>query len=135
MEMTLSTPALLFSAISLLLLAYSNRFLAIAGIMRSMRSQIKSEKDDALLLKQIETFHTRINLIKYMQAFGVGSLLMAVISMTLLFFNLAFIGKIVFGVSHEQESPLHGAVDCLAMLRSTACMPGLWLGAVATAAC
>ena len=45
MEITFNTPALLFPAISLLLLAYTNRYLALANLIRKLHDEyMKGEK-------------------------------------------------------------------------------------------
>lgn len=84
MELTLTTPALLFPAISLLLLAYTNRFLTIATIIRNLHDRYKNEATDNLL-GQIANLRYRTYLIRNMQIFGVLSLLFCVISMFALF--------------------------------------------------
>jgi Protein of unknown function (DUF2721). len=45
MEINLTTPALLFPAISLLLLAYTSRFLALAALMRELHVRYKTQPD------------------------------------------------------------------------------------------
>jgi len=81
MEITFNTPALLFPAISLLLLAYTNRYLALANLIRKLHDEyVKGEKNH-LLLKQIKILRTRINLVRMMQASGVFSFLCCVITM------------------------------------------------------
>lgn len=84
MDLTLTTPALLFPAISLLLLAYTNRFLTIATIIRNLHDRYKNEATDNLL-GQIANLRYRTYLIRNMQIFGVLSLLFCVISMFALF--------------------------------------------------
>lgn len=84
MELTLTTPALLFPAISLLLLAYTNRFLTIATIIRNLHDRYKNEATDNLL-GQIANLRYRTYLIRNMQISGVLSLLFCVISMFALF--------------------------------------------------
>lgn len=84
MEFTLGTPALLFPAISLLMLAYTNRFLALANIARTLKAKHENKPEPDLLL-QIQNLIKRINLIKAMQALGVGAMLLCVISMSFLF--------------------------------------------------
>jgi hypothetical protein len=69
-EITLTTPALLFSAISLILLAYSNRFISYASLIRSLHEKL-SEKENAVLLGQIANLRKRLYLTKYMQILGV----------------------------------------------------------------
>ena len=72
MEFTLTTPALLFSAISLLLLAYTNRFLALASIIRGMKKQYLESKDENLL-GQMANLRRRIFYIRNMQGCGIIS--------------------------------------------------------------
>jgi hypothetical protein len=84
MEISLTTPALLFPAISLLMLAYTNRFLTIATIIRNLHDPYKNEATDNLL-GQIANLRYRIYLIRNMQIFGVLSLLFCVLSMFALF--------------------------------------------------
>lgn len=73
MELTLTTPALLFSAISLLLLAYTNRFLAIAALVRGLRDKYL-ENPSGLLIGQIKNLRSRLSLIRNMQILGLSSL-------------------------------------------------------------
>ena len=70
MEFSISTPALLFSAISLLILAYTDKFLALASLIRQMIEQYEKH-NDINILKQINNFQLRLRFIKYTQAFGV----------------------------------------------------------------
>lgn len=98
MEIELTTPALLFPTISLLLLAYTNRFLTLANLVRTLHSQY--QKDHAsIILPQIKNLRKRLTLVKFMQAAGVISLLLCVISMFALFQNFIPLGRIVFNVS------------------------------------
>jgi len=83
-ELTLTTPALCFSALSLLLLAYTNRFLSYAQVVRTLYKQYKTDKD-YLLLGQIENLRLRLRLIKHMQLQGIGSLLMCTVTMLLIY--------------------------------------------------
>lgn len=84
MDFTLSTPALLFPTVSLLMLAYTNRFLTLATIIRNLHDRYKNDQNDNLL-GQIENLRYRVYLIRNMQIFGVLSLLFCVISMFALF--------------------------------------------------
>lgn len=97
-NITLTTPGLLFSAISLLLLAYTNRFLAIASLIRSLHDKYVDEHD-GLVLAQIKVLSKRLFLIRTMQAVGVASLFMCVLCMFLLFGAHYLAGKLVFGVA------------------------------------
>lgn len=98
MEIEISTPALLFPAISLLLLAYTNRFLALARIIRELVAG-ESAVDDSTIRTQLRNLRLRVNLIKWMQAFGVCSLTMCTLSMFFLFYKAGHFGSIAFGIS------------------------------------
>ena len=98
MDITLTTPALLFPAISLLLVAYTNRFNTIGARIRTLNSQYR-ENPDALLAGQIESLRKRVYLIKNMQAFGVASLFLCVLCLFVLFAGEMLIGKIIFSLS------------------------------------
>ena len=98
MELSLTTPALLFSAISLLLLAYTNRFLAIAQLVRTLHSKYK-ETPEPILFGQIKNLRKRIDLIRDMQIFGIVSLLLCVICMFLLYIMMIVIAEIIFGIA------------------------------------
>ena len=96
-RMTLATPALLFSAISLLMLAYTNRFLALAALVRRLHALYK-EKPDEVLFGQIRNLRTRLDLIRWMQILGVASLLLCVFSMFLIYVDAIRVAEVVFGL-------------------------------------
>jgi len=98
MDITLTTPALLFPAISLLLVAYTNRFNTIGGRIRSLHALYKENPDD-ILSGQIESLRKRVYLIRNMQAFGVASLFFCVVCLFVLFAGKIFVGKIIFSFS------------------------------------
>jgi len=81
MEITFNTPALLFPAISLLLLAYTNRYLALASLIRRLHDEYMKGEKKAHLLNQIKILRVRINMVRQMQALGVFSFLCCVITM------------------------------------------------------
>ncbi len=81
MELSITTPALLFPAISLLMLAYTNRFLGLANLIRSLHSQYNEHANKEGVLKQIKNLRLRLRLIRLMQWFGVFGLFMCVLSM------------------------------------------------------
>ncbi|MDG1275815.1 MAG: DUF2721 domain-containing protein [Algoriphagus sp.] len=85
MELQLSTPALLFSAITLLMLAFTNRFLAIASLIRGLHKNYIKGPDQEIIVEQIHNLRRRLTLIKNMQLFGVFSFLLCIICMYLLF--------------------------------------------------
>ena len=84
MNLQIETPALLFGATSLILLAYTNRFLTIATIVRGLKKTYK-EKESALILQEIKNLNLRLTLIRNMQMAGVLSLFLSVFAMLLLF--------------------------------------------------
>ncbi len=98
MELSLTTPALLFPAVSLLLLAYTNRFLALASLVRSLHARYR-EQPDPLILRQIDNLRYRIRLVRNMQVAGVSSLLVCVVCMFVLFFGKVVFGKTLFAAS------------------------------------
>ena len=97
-ELPLSTPSLLFPAISLLMLAYTNRFLGLAAVVRGLHANWQTTQEP-LLLAQIRSLRQRIQIIKHMQTMGVLSLMLCVASMTMLFFGQQTGGQIMFGMS------------------------------------
>ena len=98
MELDLTTPALLFPAISLLLLAYTNRFLALAALMRELYARYKTQPDPQIK-GQLLNLRYRIGIIRNMQAFGVASFFGCVLCMFLLFAGQNLLGTWVFGIS------------------------------------
>lgn len=99
MELQLSTPALLFSAITLLMLAFTNRFLAIATLIRGLHKTFLKEPESELIVEQIHNLRRRLTLIKNMQLFGVFSFLMCIVCMYLLFQGYTIAANWVFVVS------------------------------------
>jgi len=98
MTLSIETPALLFSATSLILLAYTNRFLTIAQIVRGLKSNYEQHKTKTILL-QIENLRKRVKIIKDMQMVGVASLFFSVLAMLLIFMDQNTAGIVFFGVS------------------------------------
>lgn len=98
MELTLTTPALLFPAISLLLLAYTNRFLTLANLIRDLHARYKTNHENLLII-QIHSLRYRVELIRKMQVFGVAAFFLCVLCMFVLFADWYIIGEIIFGIS------------------------------------
>ena len=96
--MTLTTPALLFPAISLLLLAYTNRFLVLAQLIRELNAR-EGDQARPFVIKQIANLKKRIRLIRTMQGWGVASFLLCALAMFALFIQFASVGTILFGIS------------------------------------
>ncbi|GGX94081.1 DUF2721 domain-containing protein [Vogesella alkaliphila] len=96
--LNLTTPALLFPAISLLLLAYTNRYLALASIIRNLYDDYQQTPSDKLV-RQIGNLRRRIALIKWMQSMGVGSLFLCVVAMFQIYTGWPQAAQITFGTS------------------------------------
>lgn len=99
MELSINTPALLFPAISLLLLAYTNRFLAIASLVRKLHEEYSKMKDKQSLLLQLRSLRRRLNYIRQMQGFGVFSFLLCVACMISIYNGWISAAKIIFAGS------------------------------------
>lgn len=97
-QLTLTTPALLFSAVSLILLAYTNRFLAYASVVRGLHASFK-QNPNILLLGQIQNLRKRLRLTQTMQVLGITSLLLCVICMFLIYVHFSALAEITFGVA------------------------------------
>lgn len=95
--LTLTTPALLFSAISLIMLAYTNRFLAYAAIIRNLRDKYLQHQD-ASIIRQINNLKLRVTLTRYMQIAGITSLLFCVLTMFLIYIKYHLIAAWAFGI-------------------------------------
>ncbi|MFD2201936.1 DUF2721 domain-containing protein [Shivajiella indica] len=96
MELQLSTPALLFSAITLMMLAYTNRFLATASLIRGLHKNFLKNPDEGMIVGQISNLKLRLSMIKYMQLCGVLSFLLCVICMYLIFMEIQPAANYVF---------------------------------------
>lgn len=98
MEINLTTPALLFSALSLIMLAYTNRFLGLATIIRKLHADHK-QSPHIVYVQQIHNLRMRIRLIRDMQSLGMLSLLLCAICMLTLFFQLTRTSNVLFVMS------------------------------------
>lgn len=98
MEISLTTPALLFPAVSLLLLAFTNRFLAIATLIRQLHKSYMVDKR-TVLEGQLKNLRRRLLLIRLMQFFGVLSLFLCVLAMFFIYMKVEGWGEFVFAVS------------------------------------
>ena len=109
MEIDLTTPALLFSsfcicdafntsAISLIMLAYTNRFLSYAQLVRTLKDQYR-ENHSAVTAAQIINLRKRLYLTRAMQVTGIGSLLLCVVSMFLMYIQLYMVSVYIFGLA------------------------------------
>ncbi|WP_036151099.1 DUF2721 domain-containing protein [Maribacter forsetii] len=98
MELTLGIPALLFPAISLTMLAYNARYLAIAALIRQLHQKYQETASQSVGL-QVQKLRKRLTIIKNMQATAIFSFLLAVITMTLIYVELTFWANLVFSIS------------------------------------
>ncbi len=99
LSINITTPALLFPAITLLLLAYTNRFLAIATLIRSLHKRRLENPDASLIVGQLKNLRKRLRLIKNMQILGVSSFLFCVLCMFLVFQQVFPLADYIFGAS------------------------------------
>lgn len=99
MEITFNTPALLFPAISLLLLAYTNRFLALANLVRKLHDEYITGGENKVIKQQIHSLRYRLRLVRYMQTLGVFSFLCCVICMYSIYIGWAVTSRFIFAAS------------------------------------
>lgn len=97
-ELTLTTPALLFSAVSLILLAYTNRFLSYAQLVRTLKEQ-HLQHPSKVTRAQIDNLRRRLHLTRTMQILGVSSLFLCVVTMFLLYVGFFVLSAYVFGAA------------------------------------
>ena len=98
-DISITTPALLFPAISLLLLAYTNRFLAIANLVRKLFEEYHHVKENENLILQIRSLRKRLNYIRFMQGFGVFSFLLCVLCMYCIYNAWFQMANFLFAIS------------------------------------
>jgi len=99
MELTINIPALLFPAISLIMLAYTNRFLALAALVRSLKAKYEESNQNTGLHQQIENLRYRLRLIKNMQAFGVLSFASCLFCMFFIYLEWNLVAELLFAIS------------------------------------
>lgn len=100
MQISINTPALLFPAITLLMLAYTNRFLALASLIRKLHTEYKILKEDRHLMKeQIVNLRRRLTLIRQMQASGIFSFFLCVLSMLFIYLEHEMAAYAIFAMS------------------------------------
>lgn len=97
-ELTLTTPALLFSAVSLILLAYTNRFLSYAQLVRTLKEQ-HLQHPSKVTRAQIDNLRRRLHLTRSMQALGVSSLFLCVVTMFMIYVGWILLSAYVFGAA------------------------------------
>ena len=98
-DININTPALLFPAITLLMLAYTNRFLSLASLVRKLHDEyIRGEKEKNIL-SQLRNLRARLNLIRYMQGLGILSFLCCVLCMYSIFRGWTVLSHWIFAGS------------------------------------
>lgn len=98
MQISVTTPALLFPAISLFMLAFTNRFLSLGARIRALHDAYRKDGDESIRM-QIRNLRIRVHMIRRMQGFGVLSMLSCIFSMVSLFQDWDMVGQILFGLS------------------------------------
>lgn len=98
MEMTITTPSLLFPAISLLMLAYTNRFVVLTNVIRQL-SNLENAHSKKVVVRQIENLRRRLQVIRQMQATGVLSFVFCTMAMFALLLGWMFTGQVLFAIS------------------------------------
>ena len=98
-DININTPALLFPAITLLMLAYTNRFLSLASLVRKLHEEYNRGEKEKNILSQIKNIRTRINLIRYMQGLSVMSFLCCVLCMYTIYRGWSMLANIIFAGS------------------------------------
>jgi Protein of unknown function (DUF2721) len=99
MELTISTPALLFSTVSLLMIAFTNRSLAISSLVRELHDQFRKNPSDKFIILQIRSLQKRIKLIRNMQVTIIVSMLMSAVCMLLIFIDEQIGARWLFGLA------------------------------------
>ena len=97
MELTIGTPALLFSTVSLLMIAFTNRFLALASLIRDLHVKYKTEEEKENIIAQIVGLKRRIRIVRNIQIIAISSLLLSAVCMLLIFLEKELAAKWFFG--------------------------------------
>ena len=97
-EFSLVTPTVLFSAVSLIMLAYTNRFLSYAQLVRNLKDKYVKDRSE-VTAAQIANLRKRLNLTRSMQILGITSLFCCVVSMFFCFISLRITAIIIFGIA------------------------------------
>ena len=99
MELSVNIPALLFPAISLIMLAYTNRFLALSNRVRVLHDKYQHLEQRHIIFGQIKNLKYRIKLIQNMQTYGVATLLLSILCMFFIFIEYQTVAKFIFAIS------------------------------------
>lgn len=99
MDITINTPAILFPAISLVMLAYTNRFLALSNRIRNLHERYAKGEKHEVLHGQIKNLRYRLKIIKNMQALGVLSFICCIACMFFIYLERMPTANIFFACS------------------------------------
>lgn len=99
MELSVNIPALIFPAISLIMLAYTNRFLALSNRVRMLHDKYQVIEQRHIVFGQIKNLKYRIKLVQNMQTYGVATLLSSILCMFFIFIEYQAVAKFIFAVS------------------------------------
>ncbi len=99
MDISINTPALMFPAITLVMLAYTNRFLALSSRVRALHDVYKDHENKVIIHGQIKNMRYRLKLIKNMQSLGVSAFLCSILCMYMIYENLMLFAHLIFAVS------------------------------------
>jgi hypothetical protein len=99
MELSVNVPALLFPAISLIMLAYTNRFLALSNRVRILHDKYQQQEQRHIIFGQIKNLKYRIKLIQNMQTWGVATLMLSILSMFFIFIHYQIVAQFIFAIS------------------------------------
>ncbi|HIY76884.1 MAG TPA: DUF2721 domain-containing protein [Candidatus Sphingobacterium stercorigallinarum] len=96
---TYGTAALLFPAISLIMLAYTNRFLALAALVRSLHAKYLDHNKTGIIHGQIGNLRFRLKLLRHMQTMGVLSFMACIVCMYGIYLDRVLVAEISFAMS------------------------------------
>ena len=99
MELSVTTPGLLFPAISLMMLAHTNRFVALASVIRTLNDRYRANPEQSYVLVQIRNLRRRLRMIRSMQVCGLVSFLLCAVCMGSIMWGWNLAAAILFGVS------------------------------------
>ena len=97
-EISISTPALVFPALTVLMLAYTNRFIAISKRVRALHTEHKENPTDRIYA-QIQLLKKRLIYIRNMQTLAIVGFLINLVSMFFILLAIKTIGGILFAFS------------------------------------
>ena len=95
--MDITTPAILFPAISLLFVAYTNRLHSLSVLIRAMTTEGSDESKTEHTEEQLDILQKRVTYIKRMQVFGILSFIFNLITIICLYINYDYLANYIFG--------------------------------------